>query len=149
MTFLEALRQYNNLKSQLKRILLHIQELKELEGFPESKGSEGAPGSSNVSSSVERIAIKIATLQREQQELEFSIEGLRNDMCVCMDRVLDIKSKEVVELRIFVCRSWETISRKTRYSYSRVRQIFKEAIAKLENSKLYEITPMGEELRLQ
>ena len=138
-TFLETLKLYNNLKSQLKHCQLHIRELEELAGFSPSHGTEGAPGASSPSNVVEHITIKIIELESERQDLEYTIEGLRADMCRCMDRNLDEKSKEVVELRVFVRRSWEHIAKTICYSMSHARRIYGDAIKKLQNSNMYEL----------
>ncbi len=138
-TFLETLEVYNNLKEKLEQSLLYYQELEELGGFPKTGASEGMPKAPSRDCAVERLAIKLAELKEEQESLERSMECLRIDMAHLMGRVLNKSERSIVEQRIFVHRSWEAITRKTKYSYGHVRHIYSGAIKKLQESAMYEV----------
>lgn len=129
MKFEQLVKQYNDVKAKIRRLVLKQQELRELGGFPKRGDNDGMPKVSGYNGSpIENFIVKLDEWEREQLEQERRLEGLRIQITTFIDIVPNYAIRDIMEHKIFMGQGWRKISRIVNYSVSRVRQLYDEGI---------------------
>ena len=81
MLFEQLVKQYNDVKAKIRRLVLKQQELRELGGLPKIGDLDGMPKAPGYNGSpIEKFIIKLDELEREQLEQERKLDVLRNEI---------------------------------------------------------------------
>lgn len=129
MKFEQLVKQYNDVKAKIRRLVLKQQELRELGGFPKRGDNDGMPKVPGYNGSpIENFIVKLDEWEREQLEQERRLEGLRVQITTFIDVVPNYAIRDIMEHKIFMGQGWRKISRIVNYSVSRVRQLYDEGI---------------------
>lgn len=129
MKFEQLVKQYNDVKAKIRRLVLKQQELRELGGFPKRGDNDGMPKVPGYNGSpIENFIVKLDEWEREQLEQERRLEGLRVQITTFIDIVPNYAIRDIMEHKIFMGQGWRKISRIVNYSVSRVRQLYDEGI---------------------
>ena len=129
MTFNELLKNYNDIRYQIKRCISRQQELRELYSYPRRPVSE--IHTTSKGDTMLNYVDKLAELEQEQVQLENTLFCIRNDIEQVLNNIADYNARRIVELRIFYDNrkpTWTKIGGKIGYSGDHVRRIFRESI---------------------
>lgn len=136
MKFEQLVKQYNDVKAKIRRLVLKQQELRELGGFPKRGDNDGMPKVPGYNGSpIENFIVKLDEWEREQLEQERRLEGLRIQITTFIDIVPNYAIRDIMEHKIFMGQGWRKISRIVNYSVSRVRQLYDEGILIIKNAE--------------
>lgn len=128
--FDRLVKQYNDIKYRIRRLVLKQQELRELGGLPRTGENEGMPKTPGYNGSpIEKFVSRLCELEEEQMLYERKLEDLRADITIIIDKIPNTTIREVLEYKVFMSKGWRYISRCISYSVSRVRQFYDEGIA--------------------
>lgn len=135
MLFEQLVKQYNDIKAKIRRLVLKQQELRELGGLPRSGNYDGMPKAPGYNGSpIEKFIVKLDELEREQLEHERKLDALRNEITKYIDFIPNYTIRDIMEHRIFMGQGWRKISRIVNYSVSRVRQFYDEGILTIKSA---------------
>lgn len=128
--FEQLVKQYNDIKREIRRLILKQQELRELGCLPRTSEFDGMPKAPGYNGSpVEKFIIRLDELEHEQMELENKLETIRKEITIYIDKIPGSTIREVMEYKIFMGKGWRYIAHNVNYSVSRVRQFYDEGIA--------------------
>jgi DNA-directed RNA polymerase specialized sigma24 family protein len=133
MTIVEKLKEYRNIKAEIRAIELDIEELQDEDNIgPSAISYEEKTGKTNrISSQTEYLAIsiadKVAKLEREKRIKERDIVRIENVLSI-----LGEKEREVIEMKYMKGYKWDTISFRIDRSYQQCWRIEKRALEKIE-----------------
>lgn len=133
MTIAEKLKDYRNIKAEIRAIELDIEELKDEDNIgPAPISYEEKTGKTNkFCSHTENVAIsitdKINKLEREKRAKERELVRIENVLSI-----LDDRERDVIEMKYFKGYKWDTISFKVDRSYQQCWRIAKSALSKIE-----------------
>ena len=135
MLFEQLVKQYNDIKAKIRRLVLKQQELRELGGLPRTGNYDGMPKAPGYNGSpIEKFIVKLDELEREQLEQERKLDALRNEITKYIDLIPNYTIRDIMEHRIFMRQGWRKISRIVNYSVSRVRQFYDEGILTIKSA---------------
>ena len=135
MMFEQLVKQYNDTKAKIRRLVLKQQELRELGGFPKTGAYDGMPKAPGFHGSpIENFIVKLDELEQEQLELERKLDALRNEITKYIDLIPNYTTRDIMEHKIFMSQGWRKISRVVNYSVSRVRQFYDEGVTIIKNA---------------
>lgn len=133
--FVQLVKQYNDIKSRIRRLVLKQQELRELGGLPRTSDFGGLPQQPGYNGSpVEKYIIRLCELEDEQMNLEKQLEIIRIEITKYIDLIPNLTTREIVEYKVFMGKGWRFISHRMNYSVSRVRQLYDEGVAIIHNA---------------
>lgn len=126
----EKIKELEDVKYKIKRILFKIKELK-MNYFP-SKKSEMVIHSSGNTSQQEIIVTKIDSLERELQELQLRELALNEEIEQILDNIKDEKARWIV-LQKVKGKAWCELE--TEYSVGYAMHVYKKTLKELNNAK--------------
>lgn len=133
MTFDEAYRTYKELKRQEFNLQLKKQELQESCGYPQGRDYDTPISNGSSTPAALVYVIRLEEIEKEEKELDFTMECLRNDLQRFLDKIENDDIRRVCSWRLFTKTDWKKIARELDRSYSHVRGLFYQGMALLHN----------------
>ena len=140
MKFFETLRRYRAVRNDLWKLNRQKEELQLLLGFPKKGYISTISSNSGGDNSVIAYLDKIKLIDEEIENLECSIECLRNDLSLFLNKIDDHWIRTVLEMRLAIDYekkyTWKEISEKIFYSVSSVRNFYREGLKILDKLEI-------------
>lgn len=133
MTFNETYRNYKDLKRRMFAIQLKKQELQESCGYPQGRDYDTPISNSSSTPAALVYVIRLEEIEKEEKELESTLECVRNDLQRFLDRIENDDIRLVCSYRLFTKTDWKKIARQLDRSYSHVRSLFYQGMTLLHN----------------
>ena len=140
MKFFETLRRYRSVRNELWKLNRQKEELQLLLGFPKKSYITAISSNNCGDNSVVAYLDKVKTIDEEIEKLECSIECLRNDLSLFLNKIEDYWIRTVLEMRLAIDYekkyTWKEIAEKIFYSVSSVRNFYREGLRILDKLEI-------------
>lgn len=131
-SFEQLVKQYNDTKYKIRRLVLQQQELRELGCLPGASNLDGMPHApGNGTSTVEKYLMRLDDLEKKQISLEQRLETIRDGITFYIDKIPSYVTREIFEYKIFMGKGWRYIARQVCYSVSRLQQFYADGLAEI------------------
>lgn len=131
MTFDEAYRTYKELKRQEFNLQLKKQELQESCGYPQGRDYDTPISNGSTTPAALVYVIRLEEIEKEEKELDFSMECVRNDIQRFLDKIDNDDIRRICSIRLFTKTGWKRIAADLDKSYSHVRSLFYQGMTLL------------------
>ena len=128
MQWADYVQHYYAVKYQIKRVQNQIQELNCLGGLPK-KSTTSCGACHNNGSIVECNVVKMDGLQSKLVALETQLTIMRHRLEYLVDKLTNLRIREIVELRVIYGKSWKVIASESDYSVDYTRKLYAYGVA--------------------